>query len=495
MRVLQWMRQAEPSRKVTEIGLPIVVGLGLGALIVFARGLPPKWAGLILLTVPAFTMVMVIKDLKKSLLAMILFAVPLNLDASVIISPHAYKIVAVTTLRVSLVTCVLIIAYALWLIEKPWKSGYNKVRFFSSVSLPSICLIFALVISLFRSTDTQLSLFQIAQYIELFLAYFYVANHIKNTEDLHFALRIILLGVLAESVLMQLQWATGVQFNVAGVDAAVLTSGFKDEQARVAGTIGGPNGAGAYLAAHLPIALAVIVASPKVMEKRLAALVFVMGAIAIVGTFSRSAWLGLLISILFSLLLGLWRGWVKVNHVVLIVVVSTILIAALYGPISYRLTHDDRGSAESRPILASLAWEIIKAEPMWGVGANNYALVVRRYVTPKQGGMHSSLLREPVHNKYLLIWAETGLIGFLSYVWFLLACLWQAILCAKSGSKLLSLVAIGLAGACLATDVRMFSQHGVGRTVNLYFWLLAALVVSIGAIGSCASDDSPLVAV
>jgi len=65
--------------------------------------------------------------------------------------------------------------------------------------------------------------------------------------------------------------------------------------------------------------------------------------------------------------------------------------------------------------LTYLAFRIIGDHPVLGAGSNNFSVVMDRYLTPefRHGFLYA------VHNKYLLIWAETGIGGLLAYLAFL----------------------------------------------------------------------------
>ncbi len=65
--------------------------------------------------------------------------------------------------------------------------------------------------------------------------------------------------------------------------------------------------------------------------------------------------------------------------------------------------------------LNRAAFSIIKQFPVVGIGMNNFVEVFSKYDTTGK----SRILRggkNPVHNLYLLVWAEVGLFGFLAFL-------------------------------------------------------------------------------
>jgi len=63
--------------------------------------------------------------------------------------------------------------------------------------------------------------------------------------------------------------------------------------------------------------------------------------------------------------------------------------------------------------LAKTAFQLIKQKPLVGVGLNNFIVNLPRF----QKGQ--TLWLQPVHNIYLLVAAETGIVGLIIFLWFL----------------------------------------------------------------------------
>ncbi|MDD5594908.1 MAG: O-antigen ligase family protein [Candidatus Omnitrophica bacterium] len=106
-------------------------------------------------------------------------------------------------------------------------------------------------------------------------------------------------------------------------------------------------------------------------------------------------------------------------------------------------------------------WKIIKNFPLLGVGPGNFNLAQSRYS----------------HNSYLQIWAEMGILGLLSFLWFTWAVLNSAL---KKINSLNSKKEIFL----LITAYLVFLLHNfIDFTfflpeVSCYWWIIAGLLVS-----------------
>lgn len=473
------------------IASPVLVGLGLGVLVLITRQLPSNWGTLLLVLVPAFTGLMLIANLdrvvepSRIVFTVILIGIVLNLDVTVVRRDYPGILMSFDSWRVSMVTIAIVLGYALWLIEEIRSGPSADVHLFPSVIVPAMGLLVASIVSVIRAVDTTLSLFWIFLLIELILTFFYIANKIKTRDDLNFFLVIAMLCFLLESGLMVLQYYTGFQLNVAGVSGGSY-GGSSGGGSRVTGTMGTANDAGEYAATGLLIAVGILLSSTKRSEKRLAALAVGLGAIALVVTFSRSSWRGFLLAVAGFLVVGVLKGHIKIEIVLILLVLFCLVFVVFYGPIMSRLTSND-DSAKSRPTMAELAWGVIKTHPIWGVGANNYSLVAFRYAPPGfdpypylnvyRVGTH------PVHNRYLLIWAETGLPGIISFVLLLIAAALQGLKAANLPDRRLSLIALALVAALASYSIHLTTDHLLNRSVTRWVWFIIALLVSMYRVG------------
>jgi O-antigen ligase len=473
-------------RQLTKIAAAILVGLLLGLLVILTPYLPFSSDLRNLVLVIPFTLLLVIlfNDLEKLILAAMVTAVPLNLDYSVIISPYARNIdnlargyrtiIGVTELRLSFIFIILIIGYAFWLV-KPGFSSKKSIHLFASATLPAAGLLFFSIISSFRAPDTQLAFFRIAQLVEVFLAYFYLVNHLKVLQDLEFYVIVSLLGLLAESTLMIVQWITGLTFSFAGIGAVIIASG------RIAGTLGTTGPAAGYLSALLMIALAVLWGHPKKALKLLAAASFITGTIALVSTGSRIGWIGFAVTLIVFLVVGVGKGHIKSRSLILPILIAMIIGSIFFSQIYGRFVANDNGSAQSRPMMWKLAENVIRAHPWLGVGAGNYPLVNRDYYTPDVG--HPQYVYDiEVHNLYLIIWAESGVFALLCFLVLMAVSIISAWSGIRSQSIFVFFLGLGLSLAIFSLCIQMITDTFHVRSINLMVWSLIALATSFRRI-------------
>lgn len=134
----------------------------------------------------------------------------------------------------------------------------------------------------------------------------------------------------------------------------------------------------------------------------------ILGSIAILLSFSRATWL-----IGLSAGLVLVRDWKKKRDIIVGLVVFLVLIGGVFYRFALPLSGQE--AIIQRFSLAQIAIEMIKASPLAGVGLNNFIPQLPNYW--QQFGMTYWL--QPVHNIFLLVAAEAGLIGLVIFLWIL----------------------------------------------------------------------------
>jgi len=136
-------------------------------------------------------------------------------------------------------------------------------------------------------------------------------------------------------------------------------------------------------------------------------------------TFSRSAWLAL---ILVLALLGFWLIYIKDKNgvwqwrkILLVLLVLFSALSAIYWPLlAARLMGEGRLEAVSisqRLSFTTQALQLIGAHWLGGTGIGNYTLAVFQNISRVWPGHYY----QPVHNIYLLIFAELGIFGALVF--------------------------------------------------------------------------------
>lgn len=165
-----------------------------------------------------------------------------------------------------------------------------------------------------------------------------------------------------------------------------------------------PNVLGGYLATMLPVIIQYSnYPIHKLSNKKTPyfTVIIALGIIALLLTFSRSAW----IIVAGALLFVAWRKKTSV------LVITSMMLVALF--LWFRPSTADE-SVVQRARLNEAAISMWQRAPLVGVGLGNFVVELPRQSLNRYGNF-----LQPVHNIYLLVLSETGILGTLLFLWVL----------------------------------------------------------------------------
>jgi putative inorganic carbon (HCO3(-)) transporter len=462
-------------------------GLVLGALVLRTQGLPSSTRFLAILVLAAPFVAVLAGDVRRLLLAAIVIDLPFQWDTFLRYDVSAAKIGALGGINVSVTTLALAGLYGLWvwgaLSGKPGTPGVAW-----RAALPLGVFVALVATSTTYAEDPTLAWFEVALLVQMPLLFVYLASTVRAMRDVELLAVVLFVGLLAESVLIILAFTTGQSFNFAGI--STHNSTFAAEGFRPAGTLGSPNTAGAYLSLLIPIALATVFSSWGRRTRLLAGAAVPLGVYALVVTQSRGAWIAFVVA-LGALVIGLVSiGLLSARRMLLLFVVGMTIAVVAAPVVSGRLSRNDDGAAESRVPLMRLAGDMIRDNPVLGVGANNFSVRIDDYAGPEFSGD----FLYAVHNKYLLVWAETGIGALIAYLWFIGSALARGWRVVATQDTRMSPLALGLVAALLGHLVHMTVDVFRGRpgieALVLFAGLLAAMAQMVVAVEHEATSSA-----
>ena len=424
----------------------------------------------------------------RFLLAVIILDIPLQVGTHLYYRESDAAVGAMGGLSLSATTIALAGLYVSWLIRTLIRRNFRQ-RSSLRISIALLLYILVNVLSISVAQDVPLALFEVTLLVESSLLFLYVANVIRTRPDVLFVVVLLLIACLAESALM-----IAMRLTVTPSTMWDLPIHLRADWAahgtfmRIGGTVGSPNVAAAYLSISLALGASVLFTSLTRTYKVLAMWVLGLGSVALILTFSRGGWLALMLAVAI-LCFAVWRRRGLSTKVLL---ATAGLLLLLYLPfhnvVSARVLGDDKGSAESRVPLMNLAFRIVEANPVLGVGANNFTVVMNRYLSPefRQGFLFA------VHNKYLLVLAETGPVGLLAFLAFLLGTMWRGWQCWRLCEEPFSLLALGLTTGIAGHMVHMTVDVFRGRPTQQLVWLIAGLLTAMCRMRSKSSPSDSL---
>lgn len=278
-------------------------------------------------------------------------------------------------------------------------------------------LVVFLLINIYFSQNPFAGLLGLTRFIEFSFLGFFVAATVVNPRQISRITLFLAIGVFFESFLAIWQFLN--QSSIGGIFWLFGERTFNGQTPGIAqavidgrlilrsyGTFPHPN----ILAGFLVVAMTLIMSNVK---KIFFATALAIGTAALILTMSRVAIL-LWFLILVGRLITSPQLKTKLVTVLLLVLAMIILYFSGLFPRFTNLSLTDE-SFTRRSGLTTAAVEIIKTHPLMGIGLNNFLVNLPKF----QQAESTILYLQPVHNIYLLVAAETGVVGLVFFLWFI----------------------------------------------------------------------------
>ena len=306
-------------------------------------------------------------------------------------------------------------AVILWLAVQSQKNSLPKLS-------PVLKLLFLLCVwmtlSTFWSIDWRTSLYISIHFWLIFLLILSLRewNESWNSVILGFCTGIVFefsIGIIefttqSTKILepLKLPWPGLIQ--ATSQSASILNFANGDKFLRVYGTFPHPNILAGFSLIGIVSATSYILQRNKL--NWLAAICLAMASSLIALTFSRSAWLGLIVFFLIILLktkfLNTRRIWLAFLIVLTVIVLTLFPLNQLFLSRTTAFTNStEKFSLNGRVWLAQQALDYIKEKPLTGIGLGSFVIELAE----KSGEFNYV---EPVHNIALLVFSELGVVGF-----------------------------------------------------------------------------------
>ena len=305
----------------------------------------------------------------------------------------------------------------LWSFDLIFNSKFSIFHFSKRYWWVVVIFIFFLVNALLAQ-NSGVALYKFVKIVEFSFLGLYIAKNHYTPSAIRYPL---ILAVAYSSIIAIAQfikqaslggafwWLGERTFNVAtpGIAKAIING---ELMMRPYGTFPHPNVLAGFILVSM-ILIGMGCQTKGVRRKILYWVAMSLGVVAIVLSFSRSVWaVGLLTC--FWLVIRGWRK-IKIKKSMFYVLCSMFFIVGLlvyFGP-----SFSTNEAFFQRWQLIKAAVLMIKSASLTGVGLNNFIVRLPDY-WPMTGFTY---WLQPVHNIYLLIAAETGIVGLLIFLWFL----------------------------------------------------------------------------
>lgn len=445
-------------------------GIFLGLCALATPLLPTQWGPLFIAAVAFPFLAMMVGNLRKLLLAVIIIDIPFGLDTHLNYREEVASLGSLGGLCISATTIALAALYVLWT-ARLLAGAEPRSRSILKASLPASLYVALVAASMAVAGDATLAFYEFFTLSQALLLFIYVVGTVRTRGDVLFIVGMLMVALVLEGVVVLVLQAVGQSASIAGISGSVFSTG--GGVGRGAGTTGSPNVTASYLAMLLAPSLAVLLAKLGGVHRWLALSALGTGALALLLTFSRGGWLAFGISMAVLCLLAWHRGWLSTWVPLAVGALMLISAFAFQDTVLARLF--DEGAAMSRLPLIEISLRMVGSQPLLGIGANNYGTAISEFAGPEFGGEWLYT----VHNKYLLVMAETGVAGLLAFLLFLAATLRGGWRLWKSEDRVISLLALGFTAALLGQMAHMAVDIFNNRTQVQMLWLVAGLLAAL----------------
>jgi len=299
----------------------------------------------------------------------------------------------------------------------------TKRKFSPKIIFAILCFPIALFVSAVAQGSLGTGIYYVAKIFEMSLLSLFIASEIDFRKQIISILGLLSIGVFWQSLLGIFQflgqksfglWVLGERSFSAQTPGISLVDLSGGQLLRPYGTFPHPNLLGGFLAILVPAVLLLFLNQKR--RSPLLFLVLLPGFFALAITFSRTSWLvGFGLSLLIVIKF-IWGRRIKASWGGILTAVGAALLFLFAFPFFVqRITSfstTDSHSLILRLKLTSSALSMLREHPLFGVGPNKFLLFLPSYFNLKE----TIRWIQPVHNIFLLVAAEAGIFGLISFI-------------------------------------------------------------------------------
>jgi len=227
-------------------------------------------------------------------------------------------------------------------------------------------------------------------------------------------------------------------------------------------TLGRRNFAAEYLVMVIPYMYYLLIDK----KKWLLLVPIILSVVHLTLTFTRASYIAFLISgVVFFVLAGK-----RVNVKVAVIVLLSFLV--FNQPLFSGIKTFERGTVKSRMLIWNITFKMIKKNPIMGVGPGNFIITYPYYATGEAEALRgASLLVDSVHNDYLEVCAEAGIVGFVLFLYLLFSVFRASFVLYRGSGRKEKLLIAGIISSMVAICVNGLASFPFKNPATLLlFW-------------------------
>ncbi len=259
-----------------------------------------------------------------------------------------------------------------------------------------------ILLSSLKFMELSLAIKEIVRWLELILIYFLTINLINDRKKMNVVLYLMVLT----SVVVAIWGIIGYLGGTITIDGRHGASSF----------FGHPNALAGYVDLVIPVLFGMLMMCTLLWKRILLAVSIVLIIATWFLTFSKSGWLSLLITLLLVSFLAKAKKRIAFLLIILIISFATVFLPSSVKNDFVGRLKTTYETIECRKMSYPIGFSMVRDNLFFGIGVGNYPLLIKDFADASK---MSYLINTNLHNLYLQIFVETGILGICTFVFWL----------------------------------------------------------------------------
>jgi putative inorganic carbon (HCO3(-)) transporter len=347
------------------------------------------------------------------------------------------------------------------------------------------CFILWGVVSIINSVEPVLTFIEVLWLCKMAVILLMMVNLVKDKKDLFLVIAVLMAGLFMQEIITFAQSYLKEWFTFTGdVEQSTFQEGTYSEVFRAGGTVGPHNVQSAYYVLLIPLAAGIFFSLRQKTVRFVLLPLIAAGILALVLTYSRNGYLSLTVAMIVFAVIG-WRKkiinrrhlfagfWgISVTCLIIFILIGDSLVARI----------SSTAAVVPRLEGMEIALNMVRQHPIAGVGLNNFSVAMGDTAYSPEG--ISSMQRTffggefvgtVVHNKFLLVASQMGIVGFMIFIWTMYIIYLYAIKLLK-GDRFYAGIGIGMTAALAGASVQMMFDIYNSDILITIFWVLVGVI-------------------
>jgi len=316
-----------------------------------------------------------------------------------------------------------------------------------------------ILISALKSIEFSLTVKEIVRWVELIAVYLLAINLITDYKKV----RVILYSMVLSTIVVSI---CGISSYLAGVERVYIG------RPGAYSFFGHPNALAGYVSLIIPVLFGMLVTSVYLWEQITLGAFTVLSIMAWFLTFSRTAWISLVLAIFFIFILAKVKKRVAILFVMIFVIFAiTFLSSNIKDDFKDRFILNE---AVFRVMLYPIGFNMVKEDLLFGIGIGNYPLLIKNFTESP------AVIKNDLHGLYLQIFVETGIIGLCAFLFWLMFIIQYLVRSMKSleRSRYYGLF-VGLLGGVIVYLINNLANVLTVHGIHLQWGIILGLAVLV----------------